>query len=160
MWHNLVSNEACPKPHPKRNKNPTDKKHKTQYASISVAMEFKTTNHPANMLSPIRKLNPNHNGSNLLDSYELKAIAKQLNRAISASNGLSTTPSYLKSPFYLHQLNRIYKENSKPSKKISSSKQKGVEYERTTEAKGARALVICLWKKVKRQLVRGNRVHC
>lgn len=100
---------------------------------------------------------PKHNGSNLLDSYELQAITRQLNRAIRVSNGHSSPHSFhLKSPFYLHRLDRIYKENSKTSKKISSSKKNGGVGDSRIEAKGTRGFVLRLWNKVRCGLVRGH----
>ncbi|KAL7139348.1 hypothetical protein ABFS83_09G044600 [Erythranthe nasuta] len=129
-------------------------------------MELKSTNHESNgdFITPIWKLSPMHNGgsssssSNLLDSYELQAITKQLNRAIRASNGQSTPRSpRLLSPFYLHRLDRIYKQNSNTSKKISSSKQNSKCT--TTEVKGTRGFVLRLWNKVKQGFLRGNKFN-
>ncbi|KAL7098950.1 hypothetical protein ACP275_09G051100 [Erythranthe tilingii] len=125
-------------------------------------MELKSTNQESNgnFITPIWKLSPKHNGgSNLLDSYELQAITKQLNRAIRASNGQSSTPRSprLLSPFYLHRLDRIYKQNSNTSKKISSSKQNSKCT--TTEVKGTRGFVLRLWNKVKQGFLRGNKFN-
>ncbi|KAH6807743.1 Avr9/Cf-9 rapidly elicited protein [Perilla frutescens var. frutescens] len=123
-------------------------------------MGFNSPNHPARRPSSIWKLSPKHNGSNLLDSYELQAITRQLNHAIRASNSPSTPRSFhLKSPFYLHRLDRIYKQNSKTSKKISTSKKNGGVSESRTEAKGTRGFVLRLWNKVKCGLVRGKMPH-
>ncbi|KAL9156083.1 hypothetical protein ABFS82_09G049200 [Erythranthe guttata] len=128
-------------------------------------MELKSTNHESNgdFITPIWKLSPKHNvvvsssSSNLLDSYELQAITKQLNRAIRASNGQSAPRSpRLLSPFYLHRLDRIYKQNSNKSKKISSSKRNS---ESTTEVKGTRGFVLRLWNKVKQGFLRGNKFN-
>ncbi|KAG8388741.1 hypothetical protein BUALT_Bualt02G0156800 [Buddleja alternifolia] len=123
-------------------------------------MEFRSTNPPTHALSPIWKLSPKHNTSNLLDSYELQAITKQLNRAIRASKGLSSPRSgfYLKSPFSLNRVNRIYKENTKTCKKISCSKQNGGE-STNVNVKGTRGFVLRLWKKVKQGLARGSKLH-
>ncbi|KAL8514469.1 hypothetical protein ACS0TY_013545 [Phlomoides rotata] len=117
-------------------------------------MRFDSPNHPASRLSP------KHNSSNLLDSYELEAVTKQINRAILASNGLSTPRLLqLKSPFYLHRLDKIYKENSKTPKKILSSKKNGRVNEGTIEGKGTRGFMVRLWKKVKQGFVRGYKLH-
>ncbi|PIN18488.1 hypothetical protein CDL12_08831 [Handroanthus impetiginosus] len=123
-------------------------------------MEFKPTNPPAYVLSPIWKLSPKHDRSNLLDSYELQEVTKQLNRAIRASNGrLTPRSSYLRSPFYSHRLDQIYKENAKTSKKISSLKRNNGAGESTTGEKGTRGFVLRLWKKVKQGVIRGNKFH-
>ncbi|KAL2461961.1 Uncharacterized protein Adt_45381 [Abeliophyllum distichum] len=120
-------------------------------------MDSKTRAPAAYDLSPIKP-----NGSNLLDSFELQAVTKQLNRAIRASNGLSSSPRscYLvKSPFYLSRLDRIYKENAKTYKKISCSKRDFGEGQSGKDAKGARGFVLLLWNKVKQRFVRVNKSH-
>lgn len=112
-------------------------------------MGFDSPNH----LSPIWKLSPNHNASNLLDSYELEAVTKQINRA---SNGLPTLRLFhLKSPFYLHRLDMIYKQNSNTPKKILNSNKNG----QVNEGKGTRRFIVRLWKKVKQGFVRGHKIH-
>ncbi|KAL1541670.1 Avr9/Cf-9 rapidly elicited protein [Salvia divinorum] len=118
-------------------------------------MGLNSPNHPRRRPSPVWKLSPKQHGSNLLDSYELQAITRQLNHAIRVSNGSSTPRSFhLKSPFYLHRLDQIYKENSKISKKISSTNKSGRASRSRTEAKGTRGFVLRLWNKVKCSLVR------
>lgn len=114
-------------------------------------MDSKTRDPSSNSSSPIKS-----NGSNLLDSFELQAITQQLNSAIRASNGLSSSPrlSYLmKSPFYLSRLDRIHKENAKMSKKISCSKRDFGEGRSGKDAKGARGFVLLIWNKVKQRFV-------
>ncbi|KAK4436988.1 hypothetical protein Salat_0032700 [Sesamum alatum] len=102
-------------------------------------------------LSPIIwRFSPNPNGSNLLDSYELQAVTRQLNRAIRASHGLPTS-SASPSPFYLHCLNKIYRENAKTSRKISTSGSNNDDV-----ATGTRGFAVRLWKRIKRRLMRGN----
>ncbi|CAI9754083.1 unnamed protein product [Fraxinus pennsylvanica] len=108
-------------------------------------MDSKTRDPSPNALNPIRS-----NGSNLLDSFELQAVTQQLNRAIRASNGLSSSPRlcYLvKSPFYLSRMDRIYKENATMSKKISCSKRDLGEALSGKDARGARGFVLMLWNK-------------
>ncbi|KAI4335922.1 hypothetical protein L6164_014518 [Bauhinia variegata] len=66
------------------------------------------------------KINLKYDGSDLYDSFELREITYQLNKAIQGSN--ASSPSYplnLNSPFYRHQLNRIYREGAKTTKRIS-----------------------------------------
>ncbi|PQQ20478.1 hypothetical protein Pyn_22277 [Prunus yedoensis var. nudiflora] len=41
-----------------------------------------THDRPPHTLSPIWRLSPRHNGSTLYDSYELRAVTHQLNKAI------------------------------------------------------------------------------
>ncbi|KZV23281.1 hypothetical protein F511_02182 [Dorcoceras hygrometricum] len=116
----------------------------------------KSPNSPAYTLTPIYKLSPNYNGSNLLDSYELKAITRQLNRAIRASHGVWSPRSfYLKSPFHVNRLKQIYKESAR--KKISCPKTSGSEREITKESKGSRGFMQKLWQKVKRGLIGGKK---
>lgn len=113
-----------------------------------------------NLASSMGFNSPKHNGSNLLDSYELQAITRQLNRAIRVSNGNSSPSSFhLTSPFYLHRLDRIYQENSKTSKKISSSRKYGGVRDREVVAKGTGGFVLRLWNKVRCSLVRGLKSH-
>ncbi|KAL0318743.1 UNVERIFIED_CONTAM: hypothetical protein Sradi_0153700 [Sesamum radiatum] len=125
-------------------------------------MELKPRNPAAHALSPIWRFSPNQNGSNLLDSYELQAVTRQLNRAIRASHGLPTSASpsshLMKSPLYLHCLNKIYRENAKTSKKISRSKLSGgaSSGSNNDDATGTRGFVVRLWKRITRRLVRGN----
>ncbi|WCJ35872.1 hypothetical protein M5689_017099 [Euphorbia peplus] len=103
--------------------------------------------HPNSMF----RLSPQHNGSTLYDSYELRAVTDQLNRAMQNLN--STSPSfmtYLKSPFYGRRLNRIYKENGKTQKLLFKDCSHICDGERTNKIGG---LIRRLWKKVKRGLI-------
>lgn len=122
-------------------------------------MDIKSTNAPAYKLTAIYELSPNYNGSNLLDSYELKAITRQLNRAIRASNGASSPRSfYLKSPFHVNRLKQMYKENAK-AKKISCPRTSDRVRESTKESEGSRGFMLKLWQKVKRGLIGGKRFN-
>lgn len=107
-------------------------------------------------------LSPKHDGSTLYDSFELRAITHQLNKAIQASN--VSSPPYLchlkNSPCYRQQLGRIYKENAKTSRRASSSLpacavlDKRMSMADTNEGSGG--FVTRLWKKVKQGLLRNE----
>ncbi|GJT13614.1 hypothetical protein Tco_0860656 [Tanacetum coccineum] len=89
--------------------------------------------------------------SNLYDSYEFRAISKQLNRAIKGSNSpLSPYSCYLKSanPFYSNQVRRICGGTS-----LSSSRNRvlGAKTEDSPRAKG---FVWRLWTKLKGSFIR------
>lgn len=115
-------------------------------------------------LSPIKnlKVSPKHDGSTLYDSFELRAITHQLNKAIQASN--VSSPPYLchlkNSPFYRQQLGHIYKKNAKTSRRASSSlpacavHDKRMSMADTNEGSGG--FVTRLWKKVKQGLLRNK----
>ncbi|KAM3751310.1 hypothetical protein ACB098_04G099300 [Castanea mollissima] len=115
-------------------------------------------------LSPIKKLKLSytHDGSTLYDSFELRAITHQLNKAIQASN--VSSPPYLchlkNSPFYRQQLGHIYKENAQTSQRASSSlPAHAVLDKRMSMAetnKGSGGFVTQLWKKVKQGLLRNK----
>ncbi|KAD6119298.1 hypothetical protein E3N88_10569 [Mikania micrantha] len=87
--------------------------------------------------------------SNLYDSYEFRAISKQLNRAIKGSNGpLSPYSCYLRSatPFYSKQVRHMI---------CGSNTRNGVlcTKEATLRSKG---FVWRLWAKVKGTFIRTN----
>lgn len=89
--------------------------------------------------------------SNLYDSYEFRAISKQLNRAIKGSNSpLSPYKCYLKSttPFYSKQVRRICGQTS-----LNSTRNRvlGAKTEESSRAKG---FVWRLWTKVKGSFIR------
>ncbi|CAH1442954.1 unnamed protein product [Lactuca virosa] len=88
--------------------------------------------------------------SNLYDSYEFRAISKQLNRAIKGSNNnspLSPYSFYLKSatPFYSKQVKRI----------CGTTKNKRVLCLKTQDSSQPRAkgFVSRLWAKVKGRFI-------
>ncbi|CAK9147993.1 unnamed protein product [Ilex paraguariensis] len=108
------------------------------------------------VLSPMT-LSSSHNGSNLYDSYELQAVTKQLNRAMQGTNGsLSPYSFYLKSPFYRHRLDRIYRDNTKTHKRISCSGLDNRALDSKAYARGMKGFGVWLWKKVKRGFARNK----
>ncbi|KAL7616795.1 hypothetical protein Lser_V15G00553 [Lactuca serriola] len=91
--------------------------------------------------------------SNLYDSYEFRAISKQLNRAIKGSNNdspLSPYSFYLKSatPFYSKQVKRIC--GTTTNKRVPSLSLKTHQDSSQPRAKG---FVSRLWAKVKRRFI-------
>lgn len=109
----------------------------------------------------INKLTLQHEGSTLYDSFELRAMTRQLNKAIHGSN-LPSPPyiRHLNSPLYRLRLDRIYKESAKTPRRISCSqstdavvnKRTGMKY--TTVDTGG--FVTRLWKKVKQGFLRNK----
>jgi hypothetical protein len=99
-------------------------------------------------VSPILKLSPKHGGSTLYDSFELRAITHQLNKAIQGS----------KSPFYHQQLDRIriHRENVKTPRRISLSARDNKKMSMTDTSEGSGGFVTRLWKKVKQGLLRNK----
>lgn len=107
---------------------------------------------------PVQTLSPHHNGSNLLDSFELRAVTRQLKKAMLGSSGSS--PIYLNrinSPFYRHRLDCIYTEHAKTPRRIICSKTSEDNLSRKVSARGTRlasgGFVTRLWKKVKQGLL-------
>ncbi|ESW27245.1 hypothetical protein PHAVU_003G185900 [Phaseolus vulgaris] len=119
--------------------------------------------------TPTRRLNIEYNGSDLYDSFEFKQMTLQLNKAIQTSKASSPTyqemahklnkaiqgsnassPSYvfhINSPFYRRHLKRIYKQNTKTPRRISSPK---VPDKRAcTRGPREKGFVTRLWFKVK-----------
>ncbi|PQQ20470.1 hypothetical protein Pyn_22269 [Prunus yedoensis var. nudiflora] len=83
-----------------------------------------THDRPPHTLSPIWRLSPRHNGSTLYDSYELRAVTHQLNKAIQASK--ASSPHYMycfNSPFYTQGLSRVSKQNVETPKRILCQQQ-------------------------------------
>ncbi|KAG2679405.1 hypothetical protein I3760_11G049100 [Carya illinoinensis] len=108
-------------------------------------------------LNTIKRLNPGHQDNNTLyDSFELRAMTHQLNKAIQGSN-VSSPPYmfHLKSHFCRKNLARIYKKGAKSSQLISYSPS---THARTrTMSNGAGTIggfVSRWWKKIKRGFLR------
>ncbi|EEF47791.1 conserved hypothetical protein [Ricinus communis] len=113
---------------------------------------------PAHALKPTYRLTPRHNGSTLYDSYEFRAVTEQLNKAMQSLNSSSPTfMSYLKSPFYSHRLDSIYKENSETQKRIMCSRINQRYSDKKASRKGSRVMsggfASRLWKKIKEGLL-------
>ncbi|XWS37290.1 hypothetical protein CRYUN_Cryun19dG0030400 [Craigia yunnanensis] len=111
-------------------------------------------------LNPISRLSPRNNGSNLYDSYELRAVTNQLNRAMQRSSGSSPAYlCYLKSPFYSQCLDRINRENSRAPKKVLCSHLTCATINRNASNRRkevTRGFAAKLWNKVKQGLFRSN----
>ncbi|KDP31321.1 hypothetical protein JCGZ_11697 [Jatropha curcas] len=109
---------------------------------------------PAHAMKPIFRMSPRHNGSTLYDSFELRAVTNQLNKAIQSLNCSSPTlMSYLKSPFYGQRLDSIYKENAKTPKKIMGSQLARRSIDKRASRTAGGGLMSRLWKKVKQGLL-------
>ncbi|KAI3736857.1 hypothetical protein L2E82_26844 [Cichorium intybus] len=90
--------------------------------------------------------------SNLYDSYEFRAISKQLNRAIKGSNSpLSPYSFYLKSatPFYQKQVRRICGTTASTTKKR-------VPCLKTQDSPRPKGFVSRLWAKVKGRFIQSH----
>lgn len=112
-------------------------------------------------MSPALRFSPKYNGSILYDSYELRAVTKQINKAIQGSKVFS--PRYLcslRSPFYRQQLNRIYKESTNTPKRILCPRDSCKTLDNQPSNKGAmgitRGVVTWMWKKVKHGFMRNR----
>ena len=109
--------------------------------------------------NPIWRLSPWHNGSSLYDSYELKAMTHQLNKAVQqASAAASSSPyvsGHLQSPFCRQRLDSIYKQNTKNQKRISGG-QAAIDRNPSAGPASARGFVIRLWKKIKHGIFRSK----
>ncbi|KAJ0833944.1 hypothetical protein HanRHA438_Chr16g0738261 [Helianthus annuus] len=110
-------------------------------------MEKSPPKHPPS-IPTTTLISPTTPVSNLYDSYEFRAISKQLNRAIKGSNSpLSPYSFYLKStPFYSKQVRRICGPNTR--NRVLSTKM-----EDSPRSKG---FVWRLWAKVKGSFIRSN----
>lgn len=127
-------------------------------SAFSAGKQRPTDTPPVQTLSPLLMLSPHHNGSNLLDSFELRAVTRQLKKAMLGSSGSS--PIYLNrinSPFYRHRLDCIYREHAKTPRRIICSKTSEDNLSRKVSARGTRlasgGFVTRLWKKVKQGLL-------
>lgn len=114
-------------------------------------------------LNPINKLTPQHEGSTLYDLFELRAMTRQLNKAIHGSN-VSSPPPYIRhlnSPVYRLGLDRIYRESTKTPRRISCSPSANAVIDKRMGMKHTRVdtggFVTRLWKKVKQGLLRNKK---
>ncbi|GMJ05795.1 hypothetical protein HRI_004248700 [Hibiscus trionum] len=106
---------------------------------------------------PVTKLSPQNNGSNLYDSYELRAVTYQLNRAMQRSSGSSPAYlCYLKSPFYSQCLSRGNTKRVLCSHLTCATINRNAG-NRTKEATSGFAAK--LWNKVKQGLLRSNNMQ-
>ncbi|KAL4347086.1 hypothetical protein GQ457_17G017420 [Hibiscus cannabinus] len=105
----------------------------------------------------LQTLNPRNNGSDLYDSYELRAVTYQLNKAMQrASCSSPAYLCYLKSPFYSQCLSRGN------TKKVLCSHLTCATIDRnaSNRTKGAtRGFAAKLWDKVKQGLLRSNNMQ-
>lgn len=109
--------------------------------------------------SPIWRLSPRHNGSTLYDSFELRAVTQQLNRAIQGSKA-SSSPHYMhcfNSPFYREGLDRIRKASIKTPKRILCSQVScATTRDRKPSTGSTKGFVSRAWNKVKEGFVRNE----
>lgn len=105
-------------------------------------------------LNPLWRLSPWHNGSTLYDAYELRAVTHQLNRAVQGSNHSLVSPFNMVSPFCQQRLESMYKENAKPSKRISYCKYACSSQDNRGGLRGNRGIIMRLWKKLKRGFIK------
>ncbi|WRX17039.1 hypothetical protein QQP08_009526 [Theobroma cacao] len=110
-------------------------------------------------LNPISRLSPRNNGSTLYDSYELRAVTYQLNKAMHRSTGSSPAHlCYLMSPFYSRRLDRVNTQNSRAPKKVVCSHLTCATVNRNASNKRTRdvtrGFAAKLWNKVKQGLLR------
>lgn len=125
------------------------------------------------VVEPTRRHNFQYNGSDLYDSFEFKQMTIQLNEAIENSNASSpacqemkhklnkavrsssaSSPAYvfhLNSPFYRHQLNRIYKKSNKKPRRISCPQV--ADKQACGNGTREKGFVTRLWLKVKKGLL-------
>ncbi|PHT46277.1 hypothetical protein CQW23_15435 [Capsicum baccatum] len=114
---------------------------------------------PACIFSPLFRFSQ-HNGSELYDSFELQAVAKQLNRALvkaSAQSSSPTTCAVLNSPFYTKCLGGVYKKNVKVCRRISCSQSRNNDG--AVEKYGSRkinSVFLRFWNMAKHGFLRGN----
>jgi len=113
-------------------------------------------------VSPINKLTLQHEGSTLYDSFELRAMTRQLNKAIHGSN-VSSPPyiRHLNSPLYRLQLDRIYREGAKTPRRISCPQSTNAVVDKRTggmkySGVDTGGFIMRLWKKVKQGLLRNK----
>ncbi|OMO53188.1 hypothetical protein CCACVL1_28821 [Corchorus capsularis] len=110
-------------------------------------------------LNPIARLSPRNNGSTLYDSYELRAVTYQLNKAMQRSSGSSPAYlCYLKSPFYSEKLVRANRENTRAPKRVLCSHLTCATISRNESNNRAkevtRGFAAKLWNKLKLGLLR------
>ncbi|XVF08990.1 hypothetical protein REPUB_Repub07fG0051600 [Reevesia pubescens] len=112
-------------------------------------------------LNPISRLSPRDNGSTLYDSFELRAVTYQLNKAMQRSSGSSPAYlCYLKSPLYSKCLDGVNREYSRAPKRVLCSHltcatiNRNACNRRTKEV--TRGFAAKLWNKVKQGLLRSN----
>lgn len=112
-------------------------------------------------LTPIWRLSPCNSGSTLYDSYELRAVSHQLNRALQGSQAppsLYFHPS--NSPFhnpYRRCLDHMYRENAKTPKRITGSQLVGETVDAKPSSQSTRGFIPQLWKKLKRTFLRSKK---
>lgn len=105
------------------------------------------------------RLSPRHNGSDLYDSFELQAVAKQLNRALVKASAGSFSPKssgVLKSPFYSKCLGGVYKQNAKASRRISCSQIRDEAVENRADC----GIFLRFWNMAKKGFQRSKRNPC
>ncbi|OIT29308.1 hypothetical protein A4A49_54826 [Nicotiana attenuata] len=118
---------------------------------------------PACVLSPLFRLSPRHNGSDLYDSFELQAVAKQLNHAlIKASTGSFSPKSsgVLKSPFYNKYLGGVYKQNAKASMRISCSQIRDEAVDNRADCRSTMNIFLRFWSVAKLGFLRSKQNPC
>lgn len=103
-------------------------------------------------VNPIRKLSLRSNGSTLYDSFELRAMTHQLNKAIQGSS-MSSLPymHHLKSASWCRQIERINSKSTNTSGAISctQSTHAFLDERKTRSCSAGRGNIISrLWKKV------------
>ncbi|XWS51202.1 hypothetical protein CRYUN_Cryun12cG0156700 [Craigia yunnanensis] len=111
-------------------------------------------------LNPFSRLSPRNNGSSLYDSYELRAVIYQLNRAMQRSSGSSPAYlCYLKSPFYSQCLDRVNRENLRAPKKVLCSHLTCATINKNASNRRMKEVTreaVKLRNKVKQRLLRSN----
>ncbi|KAK8323070.1 hypothetical protein V6Z11_A12G212600 [Gossypium hirsutum] len=127
-------------------------------------------------LNPATRLSPRNNGSSLYDSYELRAVTYQLNKAMRQPSGSSPAYlCYLKSPFYsqcnengsrhrsfLMRCDRVTLKSENSRKVLCShltwaTININARNRRTKEV--TRGFAAKLWNKVKQRLLRSNNMQ-
>lgn len=118
---------------------------------------------PACILSPLFRFSPRHNGSDLYDSFELQAVAKQLNRALVKASAGSFSPKssgVLKSPFYTKCLGGVYKQNAKASRRISCSQIRDETVDNKADCRSTMNIFLRFWNMAKKGFQRSKRNPC
>ena len=126
---------------------------------IDIERSGTTTAHQSQPVAttPVWKLSPTHNGSTLYDSFELRAVIQQLNRAIQGSKS-SSSPPYMyciNSPLYREGLNQMHKASDKPPRRILCSTV-STTCDRKLSAEPKKGFASRAWNIVKRGLVRNK----
>ncbi|KAG9439825.1 hypothetical protein H6P81_019990 [Aristolochia fimbriata] len=123
-----------------------------------------TTNHlQAQPLTPSWRFSPWHEGkgSTLYDSYEFRAVTKQLNQVLQGTEITKTPcPSYIRSSYPLRRcLSRLYKENAKAPRQVTCPVVNASQLQRQTcNRKGRRSIIPRLWKQLRKNFLRSNEV--